>query len=238
MNNLVAYQLEDSVATIAMDDGKVNALSPRMFEELGAALDRAAADRATVLLTGRPGIFSAGFDLTVLRAGGPDAQTMIRSGFALAERLLSFPAPTVVACTGHAVAMGFFLLQSADYRIGAAGPFRLNANEVAIRLTMPWTGVEICRQRLAPAVFQRALILAEAFAPDATAIHGGILDRVVEAGELQGVARGAARAMAGLDLHAHAATKLRVRDQALRAIRAAIEQDGAGWGAEASARVV
>jgi enoyl-CoA hydratase len=74
---------EDSVATITMDDGKVNALSLQMLTELNAALDRAAADRAVVVLTGRPGVFSAGFDLPVLRAGGSAAFAMLRAGFEL-----------------------------------------------------------------------------------------------------------------------------------------------------------
>ena len=151
MGTLVSYQLEDSIATIAMDDGKVNALSLQMLTELNAALDRASADRAVVVLTGRDGIFSAGFDLTVLRAGGSDASAMLRAGFALAKRMLSFPTPVLIACTGHAVAMGVFLLLSGDYRVGAGGPYKITANEVAIGLTMPRAAVEICRQRLTPA---------------------------------------------------------------------------------------
>ena len=134
---MVGYELHDSVATITMDDGKVNALSVRMLGTLGEALDRAETDRAIVVLTGRPGIFSAGFDLQVLRAGGADAVQMLKAGFELAERLLSFPTPVVVACSGHAIAMGSFLVLSADYRVGVSGEFRITANEVAIGLTMP-----------------------------------------------------------------------------------------------------
>ncbi|HUN31199.1 MAG TPA: enoyl-CoA hydratase-related protein [Trebonia sp.] len=95
-----------------------------------------------VLIEGRDGVFSAGFDLPVLRNGGPDALTMLRSGFELAARLLEFPQPVVIACTGHAVAMGVFLLLCGDYRVGATGPFKITANEVAIGLTMPRAAVE------------------------------------------------------------------------------------------------
>src|SRR5438105_4665166 len=123
MGSLVSYQLEGSVATVTMDDGKVNVLSPAMLAELDAALDRAEADRAVVVLAGREEVFSAGFDLQVLRAGGTEAAAMLRSGFELAARLLAFPTPVLVACTGHAVAMGVFLLLSGDHRIGAAGPY-------------------------------------------------------------------------------------------------------------------
>jgi enoyl-CoA hydratase len=227
---LVSYQLEGSIATITMDDGKVNALSLQMLGELDAALDRATADQAVVVLTGRDGIFSAGFDLTVLRAGGSDASAMLRAGFELAERILSFPTPVLIACTGHAIAMGVFLLLSGDYRVGAAGPYKITANEVAIGLTMPRAAVEICRQRLAPAHFNRAVILAEIFSPD-DAVAAGFLDRVVPAPELQDVAASAAGLLAKLDSDAHAASKVRARDNSLNALRAAIEADDADFGA-------
>jgi enoyl-CoA hydratase len=226
VGTLVSYQLERSIATITMDDGKVNALSLQMLTELNAALDRATADRAVVVLTGRDGVFSAGFDLTVLRAGGSGASAMLRAGFELAERMLSFPTPVLIACTGHAVAMGVFLLLSGDYRVGAAGPYKITANEVAIGLAMPLAAVEICRQRLTPAHFNRAVIIAEVFSPD-DAVVAGFLDRVVGASELQDVAVSAAAVLAKLDMDAHAASKMRARDHALNALRAAIDADDA-----------
>ena len=226
MSGPVTYQLENSIATIAMDDGKVNVLSLQMIKELNTALDQAQTDRAVVVLTGREGVFSAGFDLGVLRAGGPDAATMLLSGFELAERILSFPLPIVIACTGHAIAMGVFLVLSGDYRIGAAGPYRIVANEVAIGLTMPRAAVEICRQRLSPAHFNRAVVLAEPYSPD-DAVVAGFLDRAVPASELQEAARSTAAQLTKLDMAAHAATKLRAREHALKAIRAAIEADEA-----------
>ena len=224
MGALVNYQLDGGIATIGMDDGKVNALSPQLLAEVGAAFDRAEADRAVVLLTGRDGVFSAGFDLTVLRAGGADALGMVRAGFELAARMLSFPAPVVIACPGHAVAMGVFLLLSGDYRIGVTGPYTFRANEVALGLTMPHPAIEILRQRLTPACFTRATVLAEPFSPD-TAVDAGFLDRVVEPERLQEVARGTAEGLLALDQAAHAATKLRAREQTLGAIRAGIEAD-------------
>ena len=221
---LVTYALDDGIATITMDDGKMNALSPTMFGELNAALDRAQADRAVVVLSGRAGVFSAGFDLRVLRAGGADSVQMVSTGFELAERLLAFPAPVVIACTGHAIAMGVFLVMSGDYRVGTAGAFKIGANEVSIGIIMPFFGVEMCRQRLAPAHFHRAVINAEIYTPE-DAVGAGFLDRVVSAAELQGAAREVATQLAKLDLHVYSATKLRAREHALKAVRAAIEAD-------------
>jgi enoyl-CoA hydratase len=224
MGTLISYRLENSVATIAMDDGKVNALSPDMLSELNAALDRAAADRAVVVLTGRPGVFSAGFDLTVLRAGGRPSALMVAAGFELAARLLSFPAPVLIACTGHAMAMGAFLLMSGDYRIGVAGPYKFSVNEVAIGLTVPQAAIEICRQRLTPAHLSRAVLLAEVFSPE-DALAAGFVDRLAADGELADLAASTAARLATLDLDAHEVTKLRARQPALAAIRAAIDAD-------------
>jgi len=225
---LVAYEVEDDIATITMDDGKVNVLSLQMLGELNRALDRAERDRAVVVLAGRHGVFCAGFDLGVLRGGGPEALDMLQAGFELAERLLAFPLPVTVACTGHAVAMGVFLLLSGDYRVGAEGPYRITANEVAIGLTMPRAAVEICRQRLTPAHFNRAVILAEVYAP-AGAVEAGFLDRLVTPTALGGAARESAALCATLDLDAHAATKARARAHTLAGLRAAIDADAAAF---------
>ena len=224
MSELVSYDLSGRIATIALDDGKANALSLPMLTAVNAALDRAVDDDAVVILTGRDGILSGGFDLKVLGAGGSEAARMLDEGFLLALRLLEHPTPVVIACNGHAVAMGSFLLLCGDYRIGVEGPFRLVANEVAIGLTMPWTAIEICRQRLTPAHFNRAVILAEAYGPE-DGVVAGFLDRVVQAPELAQVATTVATGLSALDGAAHAATKAHARESSLVAIRKGLEVD-------------
>lgn len=223
---VVEYRAEEAYAVLSMDDGKANVLSPQMLGELGECLDRAEADGLAVLLLGRPGMFSGGFDLATLRSGGPAGLDMLLGGFALSERLLSFGAPVVAACTGHAIAMASFLLLSVDYRVGAAGSFKIGANETAIGLTMPHYGVEICRQRLTPAHFQRTVINAEIFTPD-EALAAGYLDRVVDPGDVEATALDVTAALAALDRRTHTSTKLRARGQALEAVRSAIEADTA-----------
>src|SRR5215213_6408419 len=104
-----SYELRDGVATITMDDGKVNALSVEMLLEINQQLDRAEADEAVVVLTGRENTLSAGFDLRTPPEEWPE---MLRQGACTAERLLAFPRPTVIACNGNAIAMGAFLLLS------------------------------------------------------------------------------------------------------------------------------
>ena len=135
--NTVSYNLDGRVATIRIDDGKRNALPPQVIKEIYAAIDRAEADRAAIVITGRAGVLSAGFDLNVMKRGGIEALKMLSLGYGLPARILAYPHPVVIACNGHCFAMGVFMMLSADYVIGSRGEFRVSANEVAIGLTMP-----------------------------------------------------------------------------------------------------
>ena len=226
MDELVGYELQDGIATLTMNNGKGNAISPAMLVALNAALDRADADRAAVVLTGREGMFSGGFDLAVMGAGGPPVRELVIGGFLVAERLLKFPRPVVIAAGGHALAMASFLLLSGDLRLGAEGSFKIGANEVAIGLTMPYAATEICRMRLAITHFGRAVTHAEIFNP-AGAVEAGFLDRVVPQEQLLTEARAAAAGLLKLNRPAFAATKLRARAPGLAALRSAIEADEA-----------
>jgi enoyl-CoA hydratase len=225
MAERVTYQAADGVGTITLDDGKVNALSPVMLSDIDAAFDRAEKDDVVVVLAGRAGVFSAGFDLKTIRAGGQEAADMLRGGFELAYRILSFPRPVVVACTGHAIAMGAFLVASGDYRIGEGGAdFTISANEVAIGMALPPAAIEICRVKLTRTGIQRALTLAERFTPD-SAIAVGFLDARAS-GSAVTAAQEHARALTQLHRGAHIETKLRLRDESLKALRAAIDATG------------
>ena len=224
MGKRVTYERSEGFSTITMDDGKVNAMSVAMMAEINAALDQAQEHEAVALLTGREGVFSAGFDLAVFKQGREPLIEMLRVGARLAERLLSFPFPVVVACSGHAIAMGSFLLMSSDVRIGTDGPFKIGMNEVAIGMTLPYFAVEIARYRLATPYFSRAANLAEMYSPQ-EAIAPGFLDRVASPDQLLDTARATATALSKLDMAAHAATKLRVRGPLLEALDQAITSE-------------
>jgi enoyl-CoA hydratase len=223
MSDLLSYRLDGGVATLAMDDGKVNAMSIPMLETLHAAFDRAEGDGAVVLLTGREGIFSAGFDLKVFPQGREPTVKMLRLGATLAERILAFPYPVVTACNGHAYPAGAFLMISADRRIGSRGPFRIGMNEVAIGLTLPGFAVELARHRLTPAYFQRT-VTGDLFGPE-EAVTAGFLDELVPPENLAERAREVAEGLCRVDFEAHRGTKQKVRAECLAALRAAIEAE-------------
>jgi enoyl-CoA hydratase/carnithine racemase len=224
MTDIVSYSRSDLVSTIAMDDGKVNVFSIPVLRSLHRAFDQGESDRTVILLKGRPGCFTAGFDLKTLSGPRQDAVTLLRLGATLAERILSFPAPVVIACTGHAFPAGAFLLMAADARVGADGPFKLGLNEVRIGLTLPWFAAVLARHRLSPAHFDHAAVTGEMFAPQ-SAREAGLLDTVVAPHELDAVALDIARDLASVDRTAHAATKRRVRHPVLRELHASIETE-------------
>jgi len=224
MSELISYHLEDGIATLTLSNGKVNAISPDVIAAFNAALDQAVTDRAVVIITGQPGILSGGYDLKVMTSGPKEAVALVTSGSTLARRLLSHPFPVVVACPGHAVAKGAFLLLSADYRIGVDGPFSIGLNEVLIGMTMHQAGIEIARDRLNKVALQRSVVNGEMFTPQG-AVTAGFLDVVVSAEELQGAALAAARQMKKINMTAHKNTKLKVRKALLEALDNAILQD-------------
>jgi enoyl-CoA hydratase len=220
----VQYNRVDAIATIRIDDGKRNALSPSVLREIYAALDQAEADKATVILTGRESVFSAGFDLNVMKRGGRPALGMLRLGYALTARVLAYPHPVIAACNGHCLAMGVFLMLSADYVVGTRGDFRIAANEVAIGLPMPRVAAAMLEHRLTPAAYQRAVVLSEYFHTDA-ALQAGFFDELVEPAELWDRATALAAEFANLFPHAHRVSKRRIRKTLLRRIRRRLPLD-------------
>jgi enoyl-CoA hydratase len=229
MDNLVSSDLADGVATITLDDGKVNAISPSMVAALTAALDRAEADGAVVVLAGRAGVFSAGFDLKTLEAADDAADALARGGFTLVSRLVTFPTPVVGACTGHAIALGALLLAACDLRFGATGDWRLALNEVAIGIPLPRPAIDLVRERLHPAVLHRATALAEVFTPD-SALAAGWLDHLVPAAELLPAAQARARELGALNRPAYRETKRRRQQSLVDSFASYLTDEAAGPG--------
>ncbi|CAD5109571.1 crotonase/enoyl-CoA hydratase family protein [Zestomonas carbonaria] len=224
MSDLISYQLEDGIATLTLSNGKVNAISPDVIAAFNAALDRAEQDRAVVIITGQPGILSGGYDLKVMTSGPQNAIDLVAAGSALARRMLAHPFPVIVACPGHAVAKGAFILLSADYRIGVEGPFSIGLNEVQIGMTMHHVGIELARDRLRKSAFHRSVINGEMFDPQ-SAVDAGFLDKVVPAEQLQATALAAAQQLKKINMTAHRNTKLKVRKALLETLDKAIELD-------------
>lgn len=226
MQTRVSYAEREGIASILLDDGKVNVMSTAMLADIAAALDRAEnSAQMLVLRSKRPGIFSAGFDLKIFAAGDTGKSLeMVKAGAELALRLMSFPLPTIGVMEGHAFPMGTFLLLSCDVRLGARGPHRMGLNEVAIGIVPPTFAIELARSRLHAPWLSRTVTLGEMYEPD-DALAAGLLDRVVPPDMVDAEI---AKIAAGIRLihgPSHATAKKRLRQPTMDAMRAAIDRE-------------
>jgi enoyl-CoA hydratase len=227
------YELDGNVAVIRFDDGKANVLNHEAIATIQRLLTQAEADEAkAVVLIGRPGKFSAGFDLSVMTAGPDQARDLLRAGADLALRVYTFPMPVLLGVTGHALAMGAILLMSADVRIGADGPFKIGLPEVEIGMPLPIFAVEFARDRLSkrhflPAV-QHAVVTSPAYAVDVT-----FLDRVVDPDQVAQATIEAAHELADrLRGRAFVLTRENTRVPTARVIQAGLDADMAAFEVE------
>jgi len=224
MTELVSYTLSGNVATIAMDDGKANVLSTEMIAQLNGAFDRAVADEAIVVLTGREGMFSGGFNLKEMQAGHQEAIALTSKGSKLARRILAFPKPVIALSTGHTIAMGAFLMLACDYRMIVEGNYKIGLNETMIGMTMHNFGIEIARYRLAKNYFNRCVINAEIFNPKG-AVYAGFFDRVVPTDQAAMAGPMAGQMFGQLNAKAFHSTKIRSRKDTFAVLDQAIEDD-------------
>ena len=215
---------DENVSIITLDDGKVNVFSPSMIEEVSNLLDQVPTDKGSLLIVGREGIFSAGFDLKVLMSGDAEkAVGMLRSGFEMLSRIFSFPRPVVAACSGHAIALGAFLLCSCDYRVGTKGKFQIGANEVRNNMIVPTPILELAKFKLTKNHKQRALLNGEMYLIE-DAVAPGYLDEVVEPDKLIETATIKAKDLATLGHPFYHQTKQLDQEEVIKKINSGIEQ--------------
>ena len=216
---LTKTRTEGGAVWIYLDDGKVNAMSTEMLGEIAARLSEARAAGAPVVLKGRPGIFSAGFDLKTFARGPEASRRMVLAGVQLIQAMLAHPRPILTVCTGHAYPMGAFLMLCADVRFGITGPWNIGMNEVAIKLAVPQFAIALARHRLTPAAAAR-VSTAAMFTPEA-AVQAGYLDSVFEADSIDAAVSAEVARLRSLDWASYEATKKRLNEAVMAAVEAA-----------------
>jgi len=224
MNEFISFLSVGNYAIIGINNGKANAISHEVIDGINISLDQAEKEDKVVILTGSSGIFSGGFDLKVMTKSPESAKELVLKGSKLSLRMLSFPMPIIIACNGHAIAKGAFLLLSADYRIGFEGDFKIGLNEVMIGMTMHHAGIAIANARLSAIYLNRSVNNAEIYSPK-NAVKAGFLDEIVPESELISTAIKVAGMFGKLNSKAHAETKIRVRKHHLENLEKAIELD-------------
>ena len=180
----VTSEIQDGICVLRLDHGKPNSISQAVAEELMNAFDEAEKSADAIVLFGKAGMFSGGFDLATMSSGPAATRAMLKAGARLLMSIFNHPKPVVIGCGGHAIAMGAFIAMAGDERIGAEGDFKIGMNETAIGMTLPTFAFELARARLSKRHFDRALIHSTIYDP-AGAVEVGILDRLVSPDRLE-----------------------------------------------------
>lgn len=215
---MLDFSQQGDVALLRLDDGKANAVSHAFVDAVHEGLDRSEKEAKAVVIAGRAGVFSAGFDLKEFEKGEEATLALVDKGAHMLLRIFSHPQPVVVACSGHAIAAGAFMLLAADTRIGAQGAFKIGLNETAIGMSLPVFGLELAKSRLSKRAQTAAVIQATLYDPE-EAQKVGFLDELVSPEGVVDTALQRARALAEYPGQAYAANKLGIRAEAIDAIR-------------------
>lgn len=222
--NTMNYEVSNNIATLTFDDGKANVVGHTSLDSISAGLDRAEQEKVgAIILRGREGIFSGGFDLDEFKKGPEAGMAMVQRGFELPARLYSFPLPLVAACTGHGIAMGAFIIMACDMRIGSSGKYKMSLPETAIGMELPPILVELTASRISRQHMTRVALLSEVYNPE-QAVAAGFIDEVVAADDLGARSIAVAEHLAQLPQAQFAANKLSVRAATLQAMQDSLKQ--------------
>jgi len=220
----VKSEMQDGVSVLRLDHGKPNSISKAVADELKSGLAQAEESADAVVILGRAGMFSGGFDLPTMGKGPDAVRGMLMAGAELLMAIYDHPKPIVIGCAGHAIAMGAFITMAGDERIGASGDFKIGMNESAIGMTLPTFGLELARARLSKRHFDRALVHSTLYDPEG-ACEVGILDRVVTPDRLEAECFEAAARLAKLKQPAFQNNKRLAHGATVDLIRSTLEEN-------------
>jgi enoyl-CoA hydratase len=198
---------KDDISIIILNDGKANVFSPKMIQDVNECLDKVPTESGALIITGRDGMFSAGFDLKIISSGDIQAtMDMSLSGFKLLSRIFSFPRPVLAACSGHGIALGTFLLCCCDYRIGVKGDYMIGANEMRTNMVIPIPILELISHRVTASHKYRAILGAEMYSIQ-SGVEAGLIDEIVDSKDLMEAAMLKAKDLASMGHPSYTLTK-------------------------------
>ena len=206
-DSIATLSQENDISIIKLDDGKANAFSYDMLTQVNELLSMVPRDSGALVITGREGLFSGGFDLKTLATGDMEKITkMVQLGYHLLLELYSFDRPIIAAVSGHSIALGLFVTCSADYRIAIDGEYVCQANEVRNNMDIPIQIMEILKARVNKNYFYPAVFHSDAYTvQDSIAV--GFIDEVVPQAEFMDRVMDKAKELATLPHPFYAKTK-------------------------------
>ncbi|MEL0208336.1 MAG: crotonase/enoyl-CoA hydratase family protein [Gammaproteobacteria bacterium] len=223
-DSIATLSKENDISIIKLDDGKANAFSYDMLSQVNDLLKKVPRDSGALVITGREGLFSGGFDLKTLATGDMEKITkMVQLGYRLLLELFSFDRPIVAAVSGHSIALGLFVTCSADYRIAIDGKYVCQANEVRNNMDIPTQIMEIIRARVNKKYFYSAVYHSDAYSVQ-DSIEVGYIDEVVSEDQFMKRVMEKAKELATLPHPFYANTKKTAQDDVRQKIADAIDK--------------
>ena len=166
------------VREIRLNRAPANAMNPELVTLLSDKLGKAADVADAVIVSGRPGMFSAGLDIPNLIHLDREALSRAWQTFLqLLKTIATMPVPTVFALTGHAPAGGIVIALFGDYRIMAGGNYKIGLNEVQVGLVVSPVIQRALARLLGPHPAERILVPGTLLSPD-QALDIGLVDEL------------------------------------------------------------
>jgi enoyl-CoA hydratase/carnithine racemase len=220
----VTTLVEDGIATVRIDDGAMNVLNPQQIHDVHAQVSAAAGHRA-VILTGRPGVLTAGLDTKAMAAMTPQERETFFVDFGrMILGIWLAPVPVVCAATGHAIAAGTLVALASDHVVAARGDYRWGMSEARIGLELSDYAIMLVRSRVGPRDADKLLLEGFVVNPE-TAVQLGLAHESADRGDVLSRATSVARELADLPHAVYARNKERLRSRRGRAAVAGLADD-------------
>jgi enoyl-CoA hydratase len=217
---LIEISEQEQVTVLTMKYGTANAQNLEFCREITSTFEelRRSSTRA-VVLTGQGRIFCAGVDLVRLtNEGAAYVEEFLPALSKMFETIFFFPKPVIAAVNGHAIAGGCVLACAADYRVMAQGNGRSGVPELLVGVPFPAVALEILRLVCSPLYLAELLYTGANVSPE-VAQQYGLVNKIVEPGNLMEQALKIATNMAALPPTAFALAKAQIHAPAFSFLR-------------------
>ena len=135
-----------------------NALNSELVLQFTESLLEAGEQAEAVVVSGLPGMFSAGLDLPQLLPLSQEEMITFWADFTkLMHTIACMPVPTAFALTGHAPAGGIVMALFGDFRVMSRG-FKTGLNEVQVGLVVPPPIYGAVVRAVGPRIAERILV--------------------------------------------------------------------------------
>jgi enoyl-CoA hydratase/carnithine racemase len=208
----LTLKIDNKIACIVMDDGKVNALDNDWFRTLLNMLDEVeASDAIALIITGREKVFSGGLNIKWLPTMNKRDQVEFSQLFPKTMgRLYHFSKPTIAAISGHAMAGGCIIACACDRRLALRG-FNLAMNEVLIEMVIPEWIIDIVSNAVPKPFVNDMLSYAEFLSTEKAYELGVVRELFDDTQEMMGHANTLAESYDKFSPSAFAGTKAKLR---------------------------